>query len=75
MGPFPHPKKEFAIAEETIAALACCGATMLVWTGLGMESDEPGRGIAGKRWNFKDTNVEPELAAVGRGDEVPPVSR
>ena len=33
---FTHTGEEFGLAGETIAALACIGAVMLVWTGLSM---------------------------------------
>ncbi len=64
---FTHTGEEFGLAGEAIAALACVGAVVLVWTGLSMAI----RGTLGAVARSKKAaatvpELKPELAAVMR---------
>jgi uncharacterized iron-regulated membrane protein len=57
---FLHTGEEFGVAGETVAAGACVGAVLLVWTGLSMAV----------RRAFASRRPAPESAAIGAIEEV-----
>jgi uncharacterized iron-regulated membrane protein len=62
---FTHTGEEFGLVGETIAALACLGAVMLVWTGFSMAIRRALRSIArSKKTASTVPKLKPELAAV-----------
>ncbi|SRR5216683_113069 len=65
---FTHTGEEFGLVGETIAALACVGAVMLVWTGLSMAIRRALVVIARSK-NAPSTvpKLKPELAVVTSG--------
>lgn len=62
---FTHTGEEFGLVGETIAALACLGAVMLVWTGFSMAIRRALGAIArSKKTASTVPKLKPELAAV-----------
>jgi uncharacterized iron-regulated membrane protein len=62
---FTHTGEEFGIFGEAIAALACCGAIMLVYTGLAMALRRAIRTISSRKSGAATaTTAKPEVTAM-----------